>query len=191
MMRHPWVSRVCCISVLMMGCARTPPPPKAPSEAPTKDGTGAREGMPVPAAFSEPSVSTPGNAGPRKGEVTLVMFWATWNMPCKLAFPALQSLSEKHPGLTIVAVSVDDPMCDLTQNGGCDMLREASRSWGGKFPIVWDRDKIIARAWLPPTMPTLYLVSRELRVLRMYTGYHESSIDVIEQDVAAALAARL
>lgn len=50
-----------------------------------------------------------------KGKPLVINFWATWCAPCKVEIPAFVELTEKYraQGLTIVGISVDDPIEDL------------------------------------------------------------------------------
>jgi peroxiredoxin len=50
-----------------------------------------------------------------KGKPLVINFWATWCAPCKVEIPAFVELTEKYraQGLTIVGISVDDPIQDL------------------------------------------------------------------------------
>src|SRR3982750_2391207 len=45
-----------------------------------------------------------------KGRVILLDFWASWCVPCKGSFPAMEELKKEFAGrgLTIIAVSVDE-----------------------------------------------------------------------------------
>jgi len=46
-----------------------------------------------------------------KGEVVILNFWATWCVPCRVELPAFSEFYRKHQaeGLTVLAVSMDDP----------------------------------------------------------------------------------
>jgi thiol-disulfide isomerase/thioredoxin len=42
------------------------------------------------------------------GQPTLLHFWATWCRPCRDELPGLLRLSEEHPGLRVIALTVDE-----------------------------------------------------------------------------------
>jgi thiol-disulfide isomerase/thioredoxin len=44
------------------------------------------------------------------GQVVIVHFWATWCAPCRLEMPVLDAWARAHPGVKLIAVSLDDPV---------------------------------------------------------------------------------
>ncbi len=48
----------------------------------------------------------------RDGQVTLLVFWATWCQPCLMEIPTLVELQEKYRGrnFRVVSINVDDPV---------------------------------------------------------------------------------
>lgn len=43
-----------------------------------------------------------------RGKPVLLHFWATWCPPCREELPGLLQLEAQHPGLRVVAISLDD-----------------------------------------------------------------------------------
>jgi thiol-disulfide isomerase/thioredoxin len=185
---RPFISALCIALawVALLGCRgaeRETRDARRESAAPipqTSEDAGAREGLRAPSVFSLAAVTTPGKVELREGAVTLVMFWATWNSPCKKAFPKLQELYERYEtqGFSVTAISIDD---DRTS------VREFATETGAKFPVGWDEGHKVANLWQPANVPTFYLVSRHLRVIQTYAGYHEADEEVFNRSIVAAL----
>lgn len=43
----------------------------------------------------------------KRGNITLVNYWATWCQPCLKEMPALQALQAAHPDITVIGVNFD------------------------------------------------------------------------------------
>ncbi|BBP04229.1 hypothetical protein TPL01_20790 [Sulfuriferula plumbiphila] len=91
-----------------------------------------------------------------KGQVVLVNFWATWCPPCRREMPSLQRLWLKlgKSKLQIVAVNVgEDADTVLSFMGMLDV--------SPTFPIVFDKDSAVLRAWPVKGLPTTFLIDRK------------------------------
>jgi peroxiredoxin len=115
-----------------------------------------------------------------KGKVVIVDFWATWCEPCKKSFPKLQDLSTKYKasGLEIVGVSEDEDSKGIADFG---------KTYGAKFPLVWDNGKALADKWKPPNMPSSYIVDKTGVVRFVHMGYHDGEEVEIEKEVKSLL----
>ena len=116
----------------------------------------------------------------KTGKVTIVDFWATWCEPCKKSFPKLQALYVKYQssGLEIAALSEDD------EEGGISAF---ASTYGAKFPIAWDKGKIVAAKWKPQSMPTTYVCDKNGKIRFTHTGYHDGEDAEIEKEVKQLL----
>jgi thiol-disulfide isomerase/thioredoxin len=109
----------------------------------------------------EPAPALEGVPGPLTGQVTLVVFFATWCKPCHRAFPELTGMQQATGGRVrmILVEAGEDPdevRAFLAQNPpppgaiiGTDMSGQARRGWGvHSFPsfFMLDRDGILRRA---------------------------------------------
>jgi len=97
------------------------------------------------------------------GRVVLVHFFATWCEPCREELPMLERLlaRSKNSALAVFAVSVGEPD---------DRVRRFFESMPLKFPVVLDRDRGVAKAWRIQTLPTTFVLDRELEPRLMVEG---------------------
>lgn len=103
-----------------------------------------------------------------RGQVVLVNFWATWCPPCRREMPSLQRLWQKlgKSGLQIVAVNVGEDADTVLAFMGT--LDEPST-----FPIVFDKNSAVMRAWPLKGLPTTFIVDRKGRIIYRAIGGRE------------------
>jgi thiol-disulfide isomerase/thioredoxin len=118
-----------------------------------------------------------------RGRVVLVDFWASWCKPCRIEFPVLVELYEKHNdhGLEIVAVNLD------TDRKKADAFLKRV---GGEppFVIAYDPDHATPPLYALEGMPTTVLVDRAGIVRSRHTGFRKSDRAEYEREIAALLA---
>lgn len=102
----------------------------------------------------------------QRGQVVLVNFWATWCGPCRQEMPHLNRLHERlaPAGLVLLGLNIDD-----------DRSKAATlaRSLGLRFPVLFDPERRVARAWDIASMPTTVLIGRDGRVRHVHRGYRD------------------
>jgi thiol-disulfide isomerase/thioredoxin len=99
-----------------------------------------------------------------KGKVVLVDFWASWCVPCKKSFPALNELHRRYggKGLVIIAVNVDENRANM---------EAFLKSIPASFTVVRDAEqKLVATAEVEG-MPTSFLLDTTGRVRFRHNGY--------------------
>jgi thiol-disulfide isomerase/thioredoxin len=96
-------------------------------------------------------------------EVKLVHFWASWCVPCREEFPALQRLHEDYneKGLSILAVAADNKKA-ITEY--MDQQKIA-------LPVVIDQYGEAMFDYRVKALPSSYLVDREGKIRFMATGH--------------------
>jgi thiol-disulfide isomerase/thioredoxin len=99
-----------------------------------------------------------------KGKVILVDFWASWCLPCKASFPAMEELQQRFgsQGLVILAVNVDEKRADMEK-----FVKKNPVT----FAIVRDAEKKLVAAANIETMPTSFIIDREGKVYAVHSGY--------------------
>ena len=141
----------------------------------------ASEGAPAPALAAPRLDGTPFDLAGARGKVVLVDFWASWCEPCRRELPALEALHREHAaaGLVVVGVSMDEQRGDAEA-----FLREQIEL---SFPIVYDADRSLGKAWSPPKMPTVFLIERDGTIARVFAGEKPGQLDELEAEVVRRL----
>ena len=101
-----------------------------------------------------------------QGKVVLVNFWATWCPPCRREMPSLQRLwkkLEKKTKLQIVAVNVGEDADTVL--GFMGTLDDSPT-----FPIVFDKDSAVLRAWPVKGLPTTFLIDKKGHIVYRAIG---------------------
>jgi cytochrome c biogenesis protein CcmG, thiol:disulfide interchange protein DsbE len=100
-----------------------------------------------------------------RGDVVLLNIWATWCGPCRFEMPSMQALHEDFAdsGLTIVAVSIDDPSAG-------DAIRWFTQELGLTFEILHDTTGAIRRAYGTVGIPETAVIDRDGIVRRRVAG---------------------
>ena len=109
-------------------------------------------------------------------------FWATWCKPCLEALPALQALSDEFAdeGLTILAVSIDDPRSR-------SKIGSTMRSLGVDLQVLLDQDKTAASLYRVTSVPATYLIDRDGIVVYSHRGYRDGDDRLLAHEVKALI----
>lgn len=102
-----------------------------------------------------PGFSLPGSPGDIdlatfRGAPLVVNFWATWCVPCLAELPLLDALAAT--GVHVLGVNIDREIAPP---------RALLQRLALRFPIAWDAEGTVARAWNPDALPTTYVLDRE------------------------------
>lgn len=99
-----------------------------------------------------------------KGKVVLVDFWASWCVPCKVSFPALDALyHEFEPrGFAVLAVNLDERRKDAEGFLGAHPHT---------MPVLFDPEGGAPKAFGVKGMPTSFLIDRAGIVRFTHMGY--------------------
>jgi peroxiredoxin len=118
-----------------------------------------------------------------RGSVVVVDFWASWCGPCAEEMPELERLYQRHRerGLVIVGVSQD------RQASNMQSFLSRGRV---TFPNVHDGSHAIAGRYVPPRMPTSYVIDRRGVVRHVHAGYRAGDAATLEREIVALLDAQ-
>lgn len=110
-------------------------------------------------------VGLEGNLPDIEGKVVLVDFWASWCVPCKASFPAIDELYEKYKdkGFRVIAISADENKKAFARF--VDRMRP-------RFPIVRSGTRTFMDSVKPPAMPTSFLVDKNGEIRFMHVGWN-------------------
>ena len=104
------------------------------------------------------------------GDVTIVNYWATWCVPCRLEMPVLDAFYRKHhgQGLAMLAVSID-------QGASTAKLRDVTGKFA--FPVARIDDVRMPRRDIPGALPVTRIYDRSGRLVFATKGDGRSIID--------------
>lgn len=110
----------------------------------------------------------------------VILFWATWCVPCRQELPFYERLYQRHraSGLKVVAISMD--AANTVTRAGPD-----ARRLGLTFPVVTDLDTRVTSQLNPRrSAPFSIWVNRQGRVVWEREGFAPSEAQTIEARVA-------
>jgi DsbE subfamily thiol:disulfide oxidoreductase len=108
------------------------------------------------------------------GKVVLLDFWASWCSPCRRTLPELERMGARHPGLVVLAVSVDEDRAKAVQ-----FLKDQESS----LMAVHDSKREVADAYGLQGMPTGFLIDRRGVLRYRHDGYGESDFKQLDDEV--------
>ena len=115
-----------------------------------------------------------------RGQVVYLDFWASWCVPCRISFPALDQLHKKYRGRGFEVVAVNKDVV------AADTGRFLARFPVG-FTLVGDPDDRIVRAYQVKSMPSGYVLDRKGRVRFVHEGFRSDSAAQIEAQIIELL----
>ena len=115
-----------------------------------------------------------------KGKVLLLDFWASWCIPCRASFPALDAMYQRDQarGLEVLAVNVDESR------------KNADAFLAGRphhMPIVFDPKGEAPQAFAISGMPSSILIDRTGHIRFTHVGYSMKIWDNYRKEVELLL----
>jgi cytochrome c biogenesis protein CcmG, thiol:disulfide interchange protein DsbE len=98
-------------------------------------------------------------------ELTIISFWAMWCAPCKQLLTRLEKMRLEHPGVQVVAISVDDAS---TIAGVKPYI--SGKKFG--FPVLFDTDSRVLRMFDPEKkVPVTVVADKSGNIVYSRIGY--------------------
>jgi thiol-disulfide isomerase/thioredoxin len=123
--------------------------------------------------------------GAAQGKLVFLTFWATWCAPCRKEIPLLANV-EKRLGkerAVVYAVNFQEPQNTLAQ------VKKVVTSAGWQIAVLEDYSGRIASEYAIHSIPHLFIIGTDGKILSVHTGYGEASLDELADDINRALKA--
>lgn len=119
------------------------------------------------------------------GDVTIVHYWATWCVPCRVEMPVLDAYYRRHraQGLAMLAVSIDQGVTTAK-------LHDVTAKFA--FPVARVGDVKMPRRDIPSALPVTRVYDRSGRLVFAMKGDGRTTVDMatLERIVTPLLARR-
>jgi thiol-disulfide isomerase/thioredoxin len=117
----------------------------------------------------------------QRGKVVILTFWASWCGPCRRELPILEK-AQRLVGkdkLTVFAVSFkENPVAAAA-------LKKLASTW--QINVIEDHYGSIASDYAISSIPHLFMIGRDGKILANHIGYGDRSIDDLVSDINHAL----
>jgi thiol-disulfide isomerase/thioredoxin len=115
------------------------------------------------------------------GKAYIIDFWATWCGPCIVEIPAFNRLQEKYAaqGLKVLGVTL--------ASGEAKEVQPFVTRFKMKYTVVMGNDDQLGDLNVMG-FPTTYVVTRDWKIYRKYTGAGPKKSEEIEADIQKLLA---
>ena len=115
-----------------------------------------------------------------RGKVVVVSFWATWCPYCLKELPILEGIQQSAGAdkVQVIAINTEERA----------VFRKVSRALSQlTLGMSYDPGKKSATLYGVNGIPHLVIIGRDGRILKVYRGYDESSLDGIVESLNAAI----
>lgn len=117
----------------------------------------------------------------QRGKIVILTFWASWCGPCRRELPILEKaqLAVGKDRLTVFAVSYRESPDAVRK------LKQLAATW--HINVIEDNNGWIAGHYGITSIPHLFLIDREGKVVATHLGYGDRSVEELVADINQAL----
>jgi thiol-disulfide isomerase/thioredoxin len=117
----------------------------------------------------------------QRGKVVILTFWASWCAPCRREIPILEKAQQLvgKDKLTVFAVSFND-------TAAAGAILRLAREW--QINVIEDWHDWIANHYAITSIPHLFIIGRDGKILANHLGYGDRSLHELVDDINHALA---
>ncbi|MEC3606855.1 endospore biogenesis thiol-disulfide oxidoreductase StoA [Bacillus glycinifermentans] len=102
---------------------------------------------------------------PAEGQKTIIHFWTTWCPPCREELPRFQSYyDKKHEDVRLITVNL------LNAEKNEQAVNRFIKANNLSFPIVFDRDGDIMKAYNVMTIPSTFFINEKGELEKSVVG---------------------
>jgi peroxiredoxin len=118
----------------------------------------------------------------QRGKVVILTFWASWCAPCKRELSILEDAQRLvgNDRLFVFAVSYKDTEAALAA------IKGPAASW--QIQVMTDHDDHVAKLYSVSTIPHLFMIGRDGKVVANHLGYGDRTVYDVITDIGRALA---
>ena len=111
-----------------------------------------------------------------KGKVVLLDFWAPWCDLCREELPKLEALYKQRgkDGFEIIGIGIDTSEPQVTE-----FLQKAPVT----FTISIDKKSNVRRAYNFRTLPTTFIIGRDVVIRYVHLGYSNGYLQMYEKEI--------
>jgi peroxiredoxin len=113
-----------------------------------------------------------------RGKVVLLNFWATWCPPCRREMPSMERLYRHFKDKNFVVLALNQ-----MEDGDQVFTYTAELAVAPTFPILFDKDSDVARAYSVLGLPTTYLIDKKGNIRFRAIGGREFDHPEVEKQI--------
>lgn len=117
-----------------------------------------------------------------KGNVTVIDFWASWCVPCKIEIPQYNKVVASMEGKDFRMIGF------AVESGTIDEVRQSAKELGIQYPVVMATDEVTSAFGNYRGLPTTFVIGKDGKIYKKYEGTSSNKVDQIAKDVTELLA---